>query len=53
MELEKSTDQVLPGSDVGQRVEAGCGGRNDLNNVCTVEYMNNNNNKGMKMKKKD
>jgi hypothetical protein len=38
-ELEKSTEQVLPGSEVGgeERVEAGAGGRNDPNNVCTCK----------------
>jgi hypothetical protein len=39
MELEKSTEQVLPGREKGgkERVEAGTGGRNDPNNVCTCE----------------
>jgi hypothetical protein len=37
MELEKSTEQVLPGSEAGERREVGDGGRNDPNNVCTCE----------------
>jgi hypothetical protein len=40
MELEKSTEQVLPGSEgrVGNRVEAGWARRrNDSNNIHTCE----------------
>jgi hypothetical protein len=39
MELEKSAEQVLPGSkgEWGERVEEGGGGRNDPNNVHTCE----------------
>jgi hypothetical protein len=41
MELEKSSEQVMPGREgVGERVETGEGGRNDPNNVCTCELMN-------------
>jgi hypothetical protein len=42
--LEKTAEQVLPGSERGQgeREEVGAGGRNDPNNVCTYEYMNKN-----------
>jgi hypothetical protein len=38
MELEKSAEQVLPGSEGGreEKVGVGAGGRNDPNNVCTV-----------------
>jgi hypothetical protein len=39
MELEKSSEQVLPGREVrgGENVGMGAGGRNDPNNVCTCE----------------
>jgi hypothetical protein len=37
MELEKSSEQVLPGREGRERVGAGAGGRNDPNNVCTCE----------------
>jgi hypothetical protein len=39
MELEKSTEQVLPGreGEEGKKVGVGEGGRNDPNNVCTCE----------------
>jgi hypothetical protein len=38
MELEKSTEQVLPGREGRrERVGAGAGERNDPNNACTCE----------------
>jgi hypothetical protein len=38
MELEKSTEQVLPGSEVGKGEKVGgAGGRNDPNNVHICE----------------
>jgi hypothetical protein len=41
--LEKWAEQVLFGSEEGgeQRGGKGHGGRNDLNNICTHEYMDN------------
>jgi hypothetical protein len=37
-ELEKSTEQVLPGREgVWEWMEVGTGGRDDPNNVCTCE----------------
>jgi hypothetical protein len=41
-ELGKREEQVLPGSEGGGRKKewAEGRGRNDLNNVCTYEYMN-------------
>jgi hypothetical protein len=45
--LEIRAEQVLPGKrgGSGERVEQGAGERNDPNNVCSCEQMNNNNKK--------
>jgi hypothetical protein len=52
--LEKRAEQVLPGSeeDGGVREWVGARGRNDPNNVCTYEYMNNEKKKRNKRKTK-
>jgi hypothetical protein len=47
LQLEIRAKQVLPGSNEGGGRERGqgVGGKNGPNNVCTCEYMNNNNKK--------
>jgi hypothetical protein len=35
--LEIRAEQVLPGSEGGEKVGVGAGGRNNQNNVCTCE----------------
>jgi hypothetical protein len=37
MELEKSAEQVLPGSEVGEKGVMAGRGKNDPNNGCTCE----------------